>query len=106
MLAIKEATRTATLRQLQSETPDTSTGPTFEDLAHGIRQTKPSSIKAVTVEIPQVQWSDIGGMEDVKDEIRMKIIHPLANPELFRNSVLSRASARTSLVHLSCLLAG
>jgi hypothetical protein len=30
-----------------------------------------------------LRFSDVGGMEQVKDDIRMKIIHPLKNPELF-----------------------
>ena len=29
------------------------------------------------------KFTDVGGMEDVKEDIRMKIIHPLKNPELF-----------------------
>jgi ATP-dependent 26S proteasome regulatory subunit len=35
------------------------------------------------VERPKVTFKDVGGMEAVKDEIRMKIIHPLAHPELY-----------------------
>jgi transitional endoplasmic reticulum ATPase len=31
----------------------------------------------------ELKFSDVGGMERVKDDIRMKIIHPLKNPELF-----------------------
>jgi len=34
-------------------------------------------------EKPDTSFKDVGGMESVKDEIRMKIIAPLANPELF-----------------------
>lgn len=30
-----------------------------------------------------IKFEDVGGMEKVKDDIRMKIIHPLKNPELF-----------------------
>lgn len=30
-----------------------------------------------------ITFSDVGGMEQVKDDIRMKIIHPLKNPDLF-----------------------
>jgi len=30
-----------------------------------------------------LKFEDIGGMEKVKEDIRMKIIHPLKNPELF-----------------------
>ncbi|RYD20079.1 MAG: AAA family ATPase [Verrucomicrobiaceae bacterium] len=30
-----------------------------------------------------LKFADVGGMSQVKDDIRMKIIHPLKNPELF-----------------------
>ncbi len=30
-----------------------------------------------------IKFDDVGGMDKVKDDIRMKIIHPLKNPELF-----------------------
>jgi AAA+ superfamily predicted ATPase len=36
------------------------------------------------VERPKRTFADVGGMETVKEEIRMKIIHPLKNPDLFR----------------------
>ncbi len=36
------------------------------------------------VEKPKLTFTDVGGMEDVKEEIRMKIIHPLSNPDLFK----------------------
>jgi SpoVK/Ycf46/Vps4 family AAA+-type ATPase len=36
------------------------------------------------VERPVIAFKDVGGMESVKDEIRLKIIHPLAHPELYR----------------------
>jgi transitional endoplasmic reticulum ATPase len=36
------------------------------------------------LERPTVTFDDIGGMESVKEEIRMKILYPLKNPDLFR----------------------
>lgn len=33
---------------------------------------------------PKVTFKDVGGMEAVKEEIRMKIIHPLQHPELYK----------------------
>jgi len=36
------------------------------------------------IERPAIDFNDIGGMEDVKEEIRMKILYPLKNPELFK----------------------
>ena len=38
----------------------------------------------VEIERPDVSFKDVGGMEVVKDEIRMKIIHPLTHPELYK----------------------
>lgn len=38
----------------------------------------------VDVERPQLSFDDVGGMERVKEEIRMKIILPLRQPDLFR----------------------
>lgn len=35
-------------------------------------------------ETASITFNDIGGMDDVKDQIRMKIIHPLKNPEIFK----------------------
>ena len=36
------------------------------------------------IERPKITFQDVGGMEKVKEEIRLKIIHPLAHPELYR----------------------
>jgi len=45
-------------------------------------QPKPDG--SMDVELPNLTFADIGGMDSIKEEIRMKIIHPLKNPELFR----------------------
>ncbi len=39
---------------------------------------------AAAIEQPVLTFDDIGGMEPIKEEIRMKIIHPLKNPQLFK----------------------
>jgi SpoVK/Ycf46/Vps4 family AAA+-type ATPase len=39
---------------------------------------------AVEVEKPSMTFADVGGMEKVKEEIRMKILYPLQNPQLFK----------------------
>lgn len=44
----------------------------------------PESAPEFDVERPSTTFADVGGMEAVKDEIRMKIIHPLEQPELFK----------------------
>ncbi|MEX2187297.1 MAG: AAA family ATPase [Pirellulales bacterium] len=37
-----------------------------------------------TVERPKIKFADVGGMEAVKEEIRMKIIYPLEHAEMFK----------------------
>ncbi len=39
---------------------------------------------AETLERPTIAFRDVGGMESVKDEVRIKIIQPLEHPELYR----------------------
>jgi AAA+ superfamily predicted ATPase len=45
---------------------------------------EPDEGPATPVERPAITFRDVGGMDALKDEIRMKIIHPLEHPELYR----------------------
>ena len=38
----------------------------------------------VEVERPRINFGDVGGMESLKEEIRMKIIYPLTHPEIYQ----------------------
>lgn len=42
------------------------------------------SASDVPVERPRIGFKDVGGMEQLKDEIRMKIIHPLTHADLYK----------------------
>ncbi len=37
-----------------------------------------------SIERPKIAFADVGGMEDLKEEVRMKIIHPLNHPEVYK----------------------
>jgi SpoVK/Ycf46/Vps4 family AAA+-type ATPase len=39
---------------------------------------------AQEIERPKITFADVGGMDKVKEEIRLKIIHPLTHPELYK----------------------
>lgn len=40
--------------------------------------------RRVEIERPKVTFADVGGMDGVKEEIRLKIIYPLQRPELYK----------------------
>jgi AAA+ superfamily predicted ATPase len=41
------------------------------------------AVETVAAERPRITFDDVGGMDEVKEEIRMKIVHPFTQPELF-----------------------
>ena len=43
----------------------------------------PSSLLEITVEIPNVTWEDIGGLEEVKRDLREMILYPIDHPDKF-----------------------
>ncbi|KAJ0404397.1 hypothetical protein P43SY_007650 [Pythium insidiosum] len=49
----------------------------------------PSSLRETTVEVPNVSWKDIGGLEDVKRELRELVQYPVEHPEKFEKYGLS-----------------
>jgi AAA+ superfamily predicted ATPase len=46
--------------------------------------TEPGPEPHVDVDRPGLSFADVGGMESVKEEIRIKIIHPMNHPELYK----------------------
>ena len=45
--------------------------------------TNPSSLRETVVEIPDVSWDDIGGLEDVKKNLQEMILYPIEHPDKF-----------------------
>ncbi|KAK1798045.1 hypothetical protein P4O66_000543 [Electrophorus voltai] len=56
---------------------------TTSDLKLAMMQVKPSAMREVTIDVPKVRWSDIGGMEDVKLKLKQAVEWPLKHPEAF-----------------------
>jgi len=57
---------------------------TRDDVQNALREIQPSALREVYVEVPNVQWNDIGGLEEVKREIREAVEMPLKKPEVFK----------------------
>src|SRR5438445_3235811 len=56
---------------------------TREDFENGLKMVEPSAMREVLVEIPKVKWSDIGGLENVKQALKEMVQWPLKSPESF-----------------------
>jgi transitional endoplasmic reticulum ATPase len=53
------------------------------DFTEALREVEPSAIREVFVEVPEVRWSDVGGLEAVKKQLIESVEWPLKHPELF-----------------------
>ncbi|MFX1386506.1 MAG: AAA family ATPase, partial [Promethearchaeota archaeon] len=57
-----------------------------EDFIKATNMIEPSAMREVMVEIPDVSWNDIGGLEDIKQELKEAVEWPLKYPKLFEKA--------------------
>jgi len=50
---------------------------TFDDFTKAFKEIVPSGLREIYVEVPEIRWTDIGGLEDVKEELREIVEYPL-----------------------------
>ncbi len=56
---------------------------TDKDFQEALRLVRPSAMREVLVETPNVNWEDVGGLEGTKQELKEAVEWPLKNPESF-----------------------
>jgi transitional endoplasmic reticulum ATPase len=56
---------------------------TSKDFADALKEIEPSAMREVLVEIPKVSWADVGGLENIKNELHEAVELPLEDPESF-----------------------
>ncbi|NQT80393.1 MAG: CDC48 family AAA ATPase [Candidatus Aminicenantes bacterium] len=56
---------------------------TMDDFMEALKEVGPSAIREVFVEIPDVKWEDVGGLQDIKDSLIEAVEWPLKYPEIF-----------------------
>jgi transitional endoplasmic reticulum ATPase len=59
---------------------------TMDDFLSVIKEIEPSALREVFVEVPDVNWEDIGGLGDVKQELQEAVEWPLKYHGLFVHS--------------------
>jgi len=56
---------------------------TESDFKEAMKGIEPSALREVFVEVPDVSWDQVGGLEDTKERLRETIQWPLEYPEVF-----------------------
>ncbi|RLE78944.1 MAG: AAA family ATPase [Thermoprotei archaeon] len=57
---------------------------TRSDFIKALGEVQPTALREVYVEIPEVRWEDIGGLEKVKQMVREAVEWPIKHPEFFK----------------------
>merc|ERR1712088_548661 len=75
------------LIDLEEETIDAevmdSLAVTNDDFRFAMGSCNPSSLRETVVEVPNIKWDDIGGLESVKRELQELVQYPVEHPEKF-----------------------
>jgi len=56
---------------------------TSQDFENALKEVQPSALREVYVQRPNINWTDIGGLEAVKDELQEAIEWPMKHADLF-----------------------
>ncbi|XP_057324690.1 transitional endoplasmic reticulum ATPase TER94-like [Microplitis mediator] len=56
---------------------------TMENFRYALSKSTPSALRETTVEVPNVTWEDVGGLQNVKKELQELVQYPVEHPEKF-----------------------
>ena len=63
---------------------------TKDDFKSALKEIQPSALREVLVQVPDVKWDDVGGLDDAKQELKEAVEWPLKYPEI-RNKTSKRS---------------
>ncbi len=55
-----------------------------EDFTNAYREITPTAMREVYIEVPSVNWADVGGLTEVKQELQEAVEWPIKKPEVFK----------------------
>jgi len=58
----------------------------MEDFLAALKEVEPSAIREVFVEVPNVTWEDVGGLDDIKDKLKEAVEWPMKYHALFEHA--------------------
>ena len=59
---------------------------TMDNFLEAMKEVEPSAIREVFVEVPDVKWSDVGGLEEIKEELKEAVEWPLKYSDVFKKA--------------------
>ncbi|MBU1121154.1 MAG: CDC48 family AAA ATPase [Candidatus Omnitrophica bacterium] len=59
---------------------------TMDNFIEAMKEVEPSAIREVFVEVPDVRWQDVGGLERIKQELQEAVEWPLKYPDIFKKA--------------------
>eukprot|EP00735_Rhodelphis_limneticus_P013894 TRINITY_DN7856_c0_g1::TRINITY_DN7856_c0_g1_i1::g.23808::m.23808 TRINITY_DN7856_c0_g1::TRINITY_DN7856_c0_g1_i1::g.23808 ORF type:complete len:803 (-),score=249.15,sp/P54774/CDC48_SOYBN/80.67/0.0,AAA/PF00004.24/1e-47,AAA/PF00004.24/1.5e-46,CDC48_N/PF02359.13/4.5e-23,AAA_22/PF13401.1/1.2e+03,AAA_22/PF13401.1/1.5e-05,AAA_22/PF13401.1/0.0031,RuvB_N/PF05496.7/1.2e-05,RuvB_N/PF05496.7/9.2e-06,AAA_16/PF13191.1/1.6e-05,AAA_16/PF13191.1/0.00044,AAA_17/PF13207.1/2.1e-05,AAA_17/PF13207.1/0.00078,AAA_33/PF1 len=62
---------------------------TQEHFRHAMGHSNPSALRETVVEVPNVTWEDVGGLEGVKRELQETVQYPVEHPDKFEKFGMS-----------------
>ena len=57
---------------------------TTQDFKNALKEIEPSALREVLIEVPTVRWTDVGGLEDIKQQLKEAVELPLKNKQSFQ----------------------
>ncbi|MBO0710132.1 MAG: CDC48 family AAA ATPase [Acetobacteraceae bacterium] len=54
------------------------------DFENALKRIQPSALREIMIQVPNVTWADVGGLESTREQLRESIELPLKHPEAFR----------------------
>ncbi len=57
----------------------------MDDFKLAIKEIEPSALREIYVEIPDIYWDDVGGLNDIKERLKESVEWPLTKPDLFKH---------------------
>tara|TARA_B100000700_G_scaffold291216_1_gene350021 strand:+ start:5534 stop:7759 length:2226 start_codon:yes stop_codon:yes gene_type:complete len=57
----------------------------MSDFRQAIKEIEPSALREIYLEVPEVSWDQVGGLEEVKERLKESIEWPLTKPDVFEH---------------------
>ena len=59
---------------------------TSDNFLEAMKEVEPSAIREFFVEVPDVKWDDVGGLENIKEELKEAVEWPLKYSDIFKKA--------------------